>query len=147
MTATSFMPRLHRLLLGAAMLVVLLGCREKEGAVMQQHEIAQLIEELGHAEPAFSSLGAPVLTDTPATEALVKAGRPAVPFLVAALDREPKLAAYAAKCLGGIGDRSALPALQRVRARYSSKEPKGPYDVAVVAATSQAAERLSQSSR
>jgi hypothetical protein len=129
------------------MLAAVLGCRQRNGANVQQPEIDRLINELGQAEPAFSSLGAPMLADTPVTERLVKVGPPAVPSLVAALDREPKVAAYAAKCLGEIGDRSALPALQRTQARYSSKESKVPYDMAVVASTSLAVERLSQSNR
>lgn len=109
----------------------------------EQPSIDELIASFAWREPPFSSLGMPFLADTEATDAIVRMGEAAVPALEAALgDDDPKIAMYAAYCLGLIGNPSVLPALGRTRVRYEAREPKRSEDYAVIGAVSQAEERL-----
>ena len=103
-----------------------------------QH-IEQFISSFAEHQPPFSSLGTPFLVDTEATNALVAIGTAAVPALTAALAaNNPKIAMYAAYCLGHIGDTSVLPALRQIVDHYAAKEPKEEYDFAVISAANQA---------
>ncbi|HSL00270.1 MAG TPA: HEAT repeat domain-containing protein [Rubrobacteraceae bacterium] len=109
----------------------------------ERRSIDQLIASFAEHEPPFSSLGTPFLVDTEETEALVRKGEAAVPALETALeDDDPSIVMYAAYCLGFIGDRSALPALRRTRARHEARAPMQAEDYAVISAISQAEERL-----
>lgn len=111
---------------------------------VNQERIKELISSFADHEPPFTSLGTPLLADTEATQTLVKMGQAAVPELIEGLRAEnPKIAMYVAYCLGQIGDRSALPALQQTREGYLAKEPKGEYDFGVVSVINQAEEQLS----
>jgi HEAT repeat protein len=107
-------------------------------------DVGKWIRALADQAPPFTSLGTPFLTDTEATRSLVNIGASAVPALVHALDHEnAKVVMYAAYCLGLIGDRSAIPALRRVKEKYSRREPRTEYDFGVISAVNKAEERLS----
>jgi HEAT repeat protein len=109
--------------------------------------IKRLIAALADQEPPFSSLGTPFLVDTEVTDALVRRGKAAVPALTDALEHgEPKIAMYAAYCLGQIGDPATLPALAAARDKYLAREPKAEYDFGVVSAASRAIEQLQEPS-
>jgi HEAT repeat protein len=130
-------------LLLAALPIVIVG-----SSIMQENKVQALISQLAQAEPAFHSLGTPVVADTDATRALVRIGRPAVPLLIAALDApDAKMAMYAAYCLGQIQDSSAISALAGTKSRFEGKEPKGPYDFGVISAVNRALEQLAGSIR
>ncbi len=110
--------------------------------------IKQLIDSFAEQEPPLWMQGTPLLADTEATESLVRMGRAAVPALVNALDAQnPKIVMYAAFCLGLIGDRSALPALERTKGKYVALEPKGEYSFGVISAVNRALDNLSARSR
>ncbi len=106
--------------------------------------IKRLIDSFADQEPPLWMQGTPLLADTEATESLVRMGRTAVPALVNALDAQnPKIVMYAAFCLGLIGDRAALPALERTKGTYAASEPKGEYSFGVISAVNRALENLS----
>lgn len=105
-------------------------------------ELRQLIGALALIEPVIS-LGTPLLTDTPTTDALVACGARALPSLEAALAQgEARVAMYAAHCLGRIGDPAPLATLQATLQRYVGKLPKEAFDFGVIAAARQAVTRL-----
>jgi len=109
----------------------------------QQNKIGRLIDSLADQEPLFFSLGTPIVTDNEVTDDLIAWGKAAIPALTAALEHgEPKIAMYAAYCLGQIGDSAALPALEATREKYLAKEPKAEYDFGVVSASNRAIEQL-----
>ncbi|HEX9990088.1 MAG TPA: hypothetical protein VGE45_16645 [Chloroflexia bacterium] len=111
----------------------------------RRNSIKRLIESLADQEPPFSSLGTPFLVDNEVTEVLVGMGQAAVPALVEALrGRQPKVAMYAAYCLGQMGDLSIVPALLATREKYLMKEPKEEYDFGVMSAVDRAIERLQE---
>lgn len=110
---------------------------------MTEEERSRLIEALAEEEPAFFSLGTPVLADGDVTRALVADGQAAVPQLVRALEGDDsKIAMFAAYCLGQIGDRSAVPHLLSLRSRYTAKEPTSEFDLGAVSAATAALDRL-----
>jgi HEAT repeat protein len=116
---------------------------QRRGRDVREDDVQALISQLAQAEPPMQSLGTPLLADTETTRALVRIGQPAVAPLIAALDAaDPKIATYAAYCLGLIGDRAAIAPLKRARARLETKQPKGPYDFGGLSAVDQALERL-----
>ncbi len=89
------------------------------------------------------SLGTPLLADTPTTDALVGCGSQALGILEVALsDGEPRVAMYAAYCLGRIGDPRAVATLSAVLTRYKQKVPRQPFDFGVISAATQAIQRL-----
>jgi HEAT repeat protein len=108
-------------------------------------DLDRLIASFASLEPPASSLGAPILADTKETNAVVAMGAAAVPALTTALaGDDPKVAMYAAYCLGQIADEAALPELRRTRARYAAHEPKGEHDFAVLAALNRAEQQLAE---
>jgi HEAT repeat protein len=114
-----------------------------QAEAMTHAERSRLIQTLAEEEPAFFSLGTPVLVDGDATRALVADGRDAVPQLIRALEADdPKVAMYAAYCLGQIGDPSAAPHLRSLSSRYAAKEPASEYDTGVASVATAAADRL-----
>lgn len=108
------------------------------------HEsIERLINSFADHEPPFFSLGTPFLVDTETTQALVRMGAAAIPALTRALKADnAKIAAYAAYCLGQMGDSSVLVALEQAREKYLTKEPKREYDYGVISAANRAIESL-----
>jgi HEAT repeat protein len=111
----------------------------------EKEEIEKWIEALVDLEPPFTSLGAPFLVDTEATQALVEMGEIAVPALVDALGNEnSKVVMYAAYCLGLIGDPSVVPQLRRIQENFASREPRSEYDFGVIGAAKQAEQRLTE---
>jgi HEAT repeat protein len=114
---------------------------------VDQEKIKKLISSFADHEPPFTSLGTPLLADTGATRGLVEMGQAAVPELIEGLSSDnPKIAMYAAYCLGQIGDQSALPALRRGKETYMAHEAKAQYDFGVISAMAQAEEKLSTES-
>lgn len=113
----------------------------------REAEVKKLISSFAEHEPPLWNHGVPFLVDTLATQTLVQMGQEAVPGLIEGLDSEnPKIAMYAAYCLGQIGDGSALPALRQARERYLAQEPKREYDFGVISAMDQAEEKLATES-
>jgi HEAT repeat protein len=108
-----------------------------------QETIKRLIDSFAGQEPPLWMQGTPLLADTEATESLVRMGHTAVPALVNALDAQnPKIVMYAAFCLGLIGDRSALAALERTKGEYAAIEPKGQYGFGVISTVNRALDNL-----
>jgi HEAT repeat protein len=105
--------------------------------------LEELIASFADNEPAFWSLGTPVIGDTASTDAVVRMGVRAVPALRAALrNGNPKIVVYAAYSLGRIGDADSLPLLHRVLEEFDSKSQKSSYDFAAIEVISQATKRL-----
>jgi HEAT repeat protein len=110
----------------------------------REASLPSLIGLLAHIEPPFSSLGVAFLVDTDVTSELVRRGAEAGPALTAALSSpNTRTVAYAAYCLGQIGDPAALPPLRQARRRLESAPPVE-HDFTAISAVAQAEERLTE---
>lgn len=109
----------------------------------EQQYVRELIGKLDALEPAAFELGTPVIVNTEETSAIISLGEKAVEPLIDALPSgSRKIIAYAAFCLGKIGDARALTPLEAIRRQYDQKMKKESDDYFVLGAVQSALDEL-----
>jgi hypothetical protein len=108
-------------------------------------KVLELLRSISNREPQVYDLGTPELVEGPEIEQLIAMGPHIVPYLLElAQSEEPRQVAYIIRVLRNLGDRKTIEALRALKSQYQAKEPKTPWDWAVIGQANLAMDALSK---